>query len=195
MANRILTISREFGSGGRTIGKLVAEALGIPCYDRELLEKIAAESGFDAGYIQEAGEYAPGGLLSSAFSHPSSGPNNADYLWKIQYKIITDLAQQGPCVIVGRCADYILRGKADLLRAFIHADMKFRAERIVQVYGEREESPEQRLKEKDKRRAAYHRFYTDMKWGHAQNYDVTLNSGTLGLEMCTQILKELYEKH
>lgn len=195
MANRILTISREFGSGGRTIGKMVAEELGIPCFDNELLEKIATESGFDAGYIQEAGEYAPGGFLSSAFSHPNSGPNNADYLWKIQYKIITDLAQQGPCVIVGRCADYILQEKADLLRAFIHADMKYRAERIVKVYGEREESPEQRLREKDKRRAAYHRFYTDMKWGHAQNYDVTLNSGTLGLEKCAQILIELYKNH
>lgn len=97
-------------------------------------------------------------------------------------------------MIVGRCADYILRGKADLLRAFIHADMKFRAERIVKVYGQREQSPEQRLKDKDKRRAAYHRFYTDMKWGHAQNYDVTLNSGTLGLEKCAEILKELYER-
>ena len=193
MATKILTISREFGSGGRTIGKLVAEALQIPCYDRELLEKIAAESGFDAGYVQEAGEYAPGGFLSSAFSHPNSSPNNEDYLWKIQYQIITDLARQGSCVIVGRCADYILRGKADLLRVFIHADMKFRAERIVQVYGEREQSPEQRLKDKDKRRAAYHRFYTDMKWGHAQNYDVTLNSGTLGIENCAGILKELYE--
>ncbi len=84
------------------------------------------------------------------------------------------------CLIVGRCADYILRDKAECLRVFIHADMKFRAERIVRVYGERDESPEQRIREKDKRRAAYHRFYTNMKWGHAQNYDLTLNSGTLG---------------
>lgn len=92
----------------------------------------------------------------------------------------------------GRCADYILRDKYDLLKVFIHADMKYRAKRIVEVYGEREESPEQRLREKDKRRAAYHRFYTDMKWGHAQNYDITLNSGTLGIERCVKIIKELY---
>ena len=192
MKNRILTISREFGSGGRTIGKTVAKDLGIPCYDSELVQKIAAESGFDESYVKEAGEYAPGGLLASAFTHRDFGVNNADYLWKIQYRIITELAQKGPCVIVGRCADYILRDKADLLRVFIHADMKFRTERIVQVYGEREESPEQRLRDKDKRRAAYHRFYTDMKWGHAQNYDVTLNSGTLGIETCAAILKTLY---
>lgn len=93
---------------------------------------------------------------------------------------------------MGRCADYILREKADCLRAFIHADLEFRARRIVEVYGEREESPQQRLREKDKRRAAYHRFYTDIKWGHAQNYDITLNSGRLGIDACVQILRELY---
>ena len=93
---------------------------------------------------------------------------------------------------MGRCADYILRDKADCLRVFIHADMAFRAKRIVEVYGEREASPEQRLKEKDKRRAAYHRFYTDMKWGHAQNYDLTLNSGTLGIDHCAELIRQLY---
>lgn len=153
MKNRILTISREFGSGGRTIGKTTAKELGIPCYDSELVQKIAAESGFGQDYVKEAGEYAPGGFLASAFTHRDFGANNADYLWKIQYRIITELAQKGPCVIVGRCADYILRDKADLLRVFIHADMK---------------------------------------WGHAQNYDVTLNSGTLGIETCVSILKNLY---
>ena len=192
MKNRIITISREFGSGGRTIGKAVADELGIPCYDNEILHDIAVESGCAENYIKDAGEYAPGGFLASAFSHPASGPNNSDYLWKIQYKLITELAEKGPCVIVGRCADYILRDKADCLRVFIHADMSFRAERIVNVYGEREKSPEQRLKDKDKRRAAYHRFYTEMKWGHAQNYDITLNSGTLGIDKCVEIIKSLY---
>lgn len=192
MKNRVITISREFGSGGRTIGKKVAEKLDIPCYDNELLEKIAAESGFEEEYIRDAGEYAPGGVLSSAFSHRSAGPNNADYLWRIQYRLVTELAEQGPCVIVGRCADYILRDKADCLRVFVHADLSFRARRIVEEYGEREASPEQRLKDKDKRRAAYHRFYTDMKWGHAQNYDITLNSGTLGIDKCVDIIQALY---
>lgn len=192
MKNRVITISREFGSGGRTIGKTVAEELGIPCYDNELLQEIAAKSGFAQNYVEEAGEYAPGGLLASAFSHPSSGPNNADYLWEIQYRLITELAEKGPCVIVGRCADYILRDKADCLRVFIHADIPFRMERILNIYGEREKSLEQRLKDKDKRRAAYHRFYTDMKWGHAQNYDITLNSGTLGIDKCVKIIRDLY---
>lgn len=192
MKNRIITISREFGSGGRTIGKRVAQELGIPCYDSELLQKIAEESGFNENYIKEAGEYAPGGIFASAFYHHPSGPNNADYLWKIQFRVITELAEKGPCVIVGRCADYVLRGKADCLRVFIHADMEFRANRIVNVYGESEQSPEQRLKDKDKRRAAYHRFYTNMKWGHSQNYDITLNSGTIGIDRCVEIIKSLY---
>ena len=193
MKSRVITISREFGSGGRTIGKKTAEKLNIPCYDSQLIQKIAAESGFNEEYIKEAGEYAPGGFLSSALSHRGIAITNEDYIWEIQCRTITDLAQQGPCVIVGRCADYILRDKTDCLKVFIHADLDFRAKRIVEVYGEREQSPQQRLKDKDKRRAAYHRFYTDMKWGHAQNYDLTLNSGTLGIENCVNIITQLYE--
>ena len=192
MKNRVITISREFGSGGRTIGKSVATQLGIPCYDSELIHKIASESGFTENYIKDAGEYAPGGFLTSALSNRAFGPTNEDYLWKIQYKIITDLAEKESCVIVGRCADYILREKADCLRVFIHASMEYRSERIVKVYGEREESPEQRLRDKDKRRAAYHRFYTDMKWGDAINYHVCLDSGELGIEKCAEIIQQLY---
>ncbi len=192
MKNRIITISREFGSGGRTIGRKVAEKLGIPCYDAELIQKIAQESGFDADYIREAGEYTPGGFLSSALSNRSFGPTNEDYLWKIQYNVISDLAEKGSCVIVGRCADHILKDKADCLMVFIHADMAFRANRIVSVYGQREESPEERLKDKDKRRAAYHRFYTNMKWGQAKNYHLCLDSGVLGIDKCVETIAGMY---
>ena len=192
MRNRVITISREFGSGGRTIGRKVAEKLGIPCYDAELIQKIAVETGFSESYIQEAGEYAPGGFLSNVFSSRTYGPTNEDYLWKVQYQVITELAEKESCVIVGRCADYILKDKADCLKVFIHADMDFRAKRIVEVYGERDLSPEQRLKDKDKRRAAYHRFYTNMKWGQAQNYHITLDSGKLGIDRCVDIIASLY---
>lgn len=192
MKNRVITISREFGSGGRTIGKMVAQELGIPCYDAEIIQAIAQESGFSEGYIREAGEYTPGGVFANVFSNRVYGPTNEDYLWTIQYQIITELARKGSCVIVGRCADYILRDTADCLKVFVHADLNFRAKRIVEVYGERDASPEQRLKDKDKRRAAYHRFYTDKKWGQSQNYHVTLDSGVLGLERCTEIIRSLY---
>lgn len=191
MKNRVVTISREFGSGGRTIGRRLAEELGIPCYDAELIQKLAQESGFSESYIRDAGEYAPGGYLS-LLSNRAFALTNEDVLWELQYKVITDLTEKGPCVIVGRCADYILRDTADCLKVFIHADMDFRAKRIVEVYGEREQSPEQRLKDKDKRRAAYHRFYTNMKWGHAQNYHICLDSGKLGIDACVAILKQLY---
>lgn len=190
--NRIITISREFGSGGRTIGKKVAAKLGIPCYDSELIEKLAQESGFTKDYIKEAGEYTPGGFLASAFSNRAFGPTNEDILWEMQCRIITELAEKESCVIVGRCADCVLQDKADCLKVFIHADMAFRAERIVKVYGEREQSPEQRLRDKDKRRAAYHRFYTNMKWGYAENYHLTLDSGVLGIDRCVDIISGLY---
>ena len=192
MKNRILTISREFGSGGRTIGKMAAKELGIPCYDSELIQRIAEESGFDETYVKNAEETAPAGFKALAFSTRAFGPTNDDYLWDIQRKVILELAEKGPCVIVGRCADYILGDQADCLTAFIHASLEYRAERIVKVYGEREESPKQRIKDKDKRRAAYHRFYTDMKWGYAKNYQVSLDSGKLGLERCAEILRLLY---
>ena len=191
MKNRVVTISREFGSGGRTIGQKLAEELGIPCYEAELIQQLAQESGFSESYIRDAGEYAPGGYLS-LLSNRAFALTNEDVLWELQYKVITELAEKGPCVIVGRCADYILRDTADCLKVFIHADMDFRAKRIVEVYGEREQSPEQRLRDKDKRRAAYHRFYTNMKWGHAQNYHICLDSGKLGIDTCVAILRQLY---
>ena len=192
MPNRVITISREFGSGGRTIGKLAAEKLGIPCYDAELIEKIAEQSGYSAEYIKQEVEYGTGGWLSAVFADRSTGLTNQDKMFSIQSRIIEELANEGPCVIVGRCADFVLRDKADCLNVFVHASMEKRAERIVKEYGERTESPEKRLKEKDKRRAAYHRFYTDMKWGHAQNYHVCLDSGEFGIEKCAEIIAQLY---
>ena len=194
MKNRIITISREFGSGGRTVGKQAAQKLSIPCYDQELIEKIAEESGFAPAYIKEQGEYVVrAGWLSNALAGRfSNGRTTQDQLWLLQRKVILELAEKGPCVIVGRCADYILREEADCLTAFIHADMEKRAQRIVQVYGEREESPEKRLRDKDKRRAAYYQMYTDMAWGDARHYHVALDSGALGIEKCVSILTGLY---
>ena len=192
MKNYVITIARGFGSGGKTIGNMLSEELGIPCYDAELIQKIAEQSGFTPEYVREEGEYAHSGFFASAWDSRAFGPTNQDKLWNIQYNTIVELAEKGPCVIVGRCADYILKDKADCLTVFIHASMEKRAERIVKEYGEREATPEQRLKDKDKRRAAYHRFYTEMKWGHAQNYHLCLDSGELGIEKCVDIIARLY---
>ena len=197
MSKRIITISREFGSGGRTIGKEVAQKLGYAYYDKELVRQVAVETGFDEKYIEQAGEYAPSkNWLSFGFAARGSqgameGMSANDFLWAIQCRVIRSLAEKEPCVIVGRCADFILQDRTDCLKVFVHADMKFRADRIVRVYGEREKSPEARLKEKDKRRAAYYRFYTDMKWGDAANYHVALDSGVIGIEKCAKVIESL----
>jgi cytidylate kinase len=194
MDNRIITISREFGSGGRTIGKQLAARLQIPCYDAEIIEKIAEKSGFAKEFIAESSEYTSGkNWLSNALSgRDYTGHSYQDDLWEIQNKIILELAQKEPCVIVGRCADFILRNNQNCLKVFIHADIKSRAKRIVEQYGERSETPEKRLKDKDKRRAAYYQYYTDIKWGNTKNYDITLNSGKLGIEKCVETLANLY---
>ena len=193
MANRIITISRQFGSGGRTIGKEVAERLGIPCYDKELINQIAEESGFAKEYIEEHGESTDnGGWLAGAFAIEFNAHSNQDQIWFAQCRIIRDLAEKGPCVIVGRCADYILKDEADLLRVFVHADFETRAKRIVEQYGETSEAPEKRLKEKDKRRIAYYQVYTDQKYGDAKNFDICLDSSTLGIEKCVDVITSLY---
>lgn len=195
MSNRIITISRQFGSGGRTIGRQAAEKLGIPCYDQELIEKLAEKSGFTTEYLKERSEYTQrGGWLANALSSRTggSGITNQDRIWIAQRELILDLAKKGPCVIVGRCADYILRGEADCLNVFIHASMKTRAERIVKLYGERDEEPEKRLRDKDKRRQAYYQFYTDTRWGEAENYHIALDSGALGIERCVDLIVQLY---
>lgn len=193
MKNRIVTISREFGSSGRTIGKQLADKLGIYCYDQELIVQLMKESGFAKEYIEEQGEYAPWGWFPNAFAgRGRDGLSNQDYLWIIQKKLIRELAEKESCVIVGRCADYILKEEADCLNVFIYASMEKRAQRIVEVYGDTEQSPETRLRDKDKRRAAYYQFYTEQKLGKVQNYDIALNSGVIGIEKCVDILSDLY---
>ena len=194
MENKIITISREFGSGGRTIGHKVADALGIPFYDKELVDQIALESGFAPKYVEEHGEHSPGkSFFSYAFAPQGvpgvmNGLSSADYLWNIQCNVILQLAEKGPCVIVGRNADYILKDRKDALHAYIHADLPFRADRIVRLYGESEKSPEARLQEKDKRRRVNYQHYTGRTWGAAQNYDICLNSSVLGVDACADIL-------
>ena len=192
--NRVITISRQFGSGGRSIGREVAERLGIPFYDKELVEQVALESGFAPSFVEENGEHSPTrSRLAYAFSHQSipgvmNGMSIADFLWSVQCNVIMQLADKGPCVIVGRNADYILKDRKDCLDVFIHADTDFRADRIVRLYGESEKSPVARLNEKDKRRMINYQHYTGRVWGQSENYDLCLNSGELGIETCVELI-------
>src|SRR5699024_8856600 len=198
MTKKIITISRAFGSGGRSIGKEVAQRLGIPFYDKELVEAVAKESGFHADFIEEAGEYAP--VTSSFLFSIAVSPNPmnmmhtmsmADQLFVYQTNVIRSLADKGPCVIVGRCADYILRDRTDALHVFIHADTAHRAERIVRLYGETKQSPKKRLNDKDSKRKIYYKHYTNHNWGEAQNYHLCLNSGLIGVEKCADIIVDV----
>ncbi len=197
MKKRIITISRQFGSGGRTVGRLVAEKLGIPFYDKELVEQIALDSGFAPKFVEEHGEHAPGkSLFSYAFAPQGvpgvmNGLSTADFLWQIQCNVIMQLAEEGPCVIVGRNADYILKDRNDVFNAYIHADMQQRAERIVRLYGESEKSPQARLQEKDKRRKLNYQHYTGRTWGAAENYDICINTGTVGVEEAADLIVKL----
>lgn len=193
MSKRIITISREFGSGGRTIGKQVAERLGIAYYDKELIEKISEGTGFSEEFIKEYGEHAPGtNIFSYSFlGRAANGMSMQDQIWMEQRKIIKELAEKEPCVIVGRCADFILRDRTDCLNVFIHADMDKKVERIVKLYGETADKPEKRLRDKDKKRSVNYHYYTDQEWGKAENYHLCLDSGAFGIEKCVDIIVDL----
>lgn len=197
MKKTIVTISRQFGSGGRSVGHLVAQALDIPFYDKELVEQIALESGFAPKFVEEHGEHSPGKTLFSYALAPQgvpgvmNGMSTADFLWHVQCGTILQLAEQGPCVIVGRNADYILKDREDVLHTYIHADLDFRADRIVRLYGESEKTPIARLQEKDKRRKVNYQHYTGRTWGDAANYDISLNTAVIGVENAAKIIIDI----
>ena len=189
----VITISREFGSGGHTVGEQIAKKLGYKFYDKEIIEKIASESGLSQKYVNENAEYAPGtNIFSYGFvGRNALGESISDILWQAQCNVIKEIAQEGNCVIVGRCADYILKDKDNVLNVFIHADMDFRIDRIINNYGETNEKPEKRLITKDKKRKANYRYYTDQVWGQAQNYHITLDSSVIGIDKCSEIIIDI----
>lgn len=193
MTYRVVAISREFGSGGRTIGQKLAERLNVKCYDSELIQKIAQESGFSDDYVKQEDENKPSYWSTPFFTYNYAVASNQDVIWGAQEKVILDLARDEACVIVGRCAEYILRDDPRVLKVFIHADDEKRAQRIVNVYGEKSVSPEKRIRDKDKQRKAYHAYYTEWEWGDAENYDICLDSARLGIDKCVNILADLYQ--
>lgn len=196
MSRRIITISREYASGGSQIGKMLSERLGIPCYDREIIGKVAAESGLCEKFIEDKGEYGNKVAIETYFATGMyyNGPSVEDSIWSIQHQIIEELAEKEPCIIVGRCADYILRKRTDVLNVFIHADKKTRAKYLLETLKENVLDPEKYLKELDRRRSTYVQFYTDMKWGDSRQYDITLNTGKISFNQCVEILAGLYSQ-
>lgn len=195
MSYSIITISRMFGSGGRTIAKAVAEQLNIPFYDKELIELVAEKSGFHPEFVEERGEHSPfTTTLGYAFiGRDHRGVSSEDLLWQAQCQVIEELASKGPCVIVGRCADYLLRDREDALHVYIYAEKAYRAKRIVEMYGETDVKPEKRLDEKDKKRRVSYDYYTGRNWGHPANYNMILNSGKLGIDETVKLIVEAYQ--
>ena len=192
MAKRIITISREFGSGGRFIGEEVAKKLGIAYYDKNIINEIAEKSGLSPEYIQENAELSPKkGLLAYALAgRDITGKSVEDMVYEAQRKVILDLAEKGPCVIIGRNTDYILKDRDDVLNVFIHGDMPEKTQRIIRLYNVEEKEAVKMMADTDKRRMTNYRFYTDRKWGMAGNYTLSLNSSELGYDMCEKIIMD-----
>ena len=192
MAKRIITISREFGSGGRFIGEEVAKKLGIAYYDKNIISQIAEKSGLSPDYIQESAELSPKkGLFAYALAgRDITGRSVEDMVYETQRKVILELARKEPCVIIGRNADYILKDRDDALNVFIHGDMLEKIQRISQLYRVTEQEAVKMMADTDKRRMTNYNFYTDQKWGKASNYTLCLNSSQLGDDRCEALITE-----
>ena len=192
MTKRIITISREFGSGGRFIGEEVAKKLGIAYYDKNIIGQIAEKSGLSPEYIQENAELSPRkGLFAYAFAgRDITGKSVEDMVYQAQRKVILDLAEKEPCVIIGRNADYILKDRDDVLNVYIHGDMPEKIQRICKLHNTSEADAVKMINDIDKRRMTNYNFYTDQKWGKAANYTLCLNSSQLGYARCEKIIME-----
>ncbi len=185
MKNYIITIGREFGSGGKEIAQKLAERLGIKYYDKDLVTIAARKRGISEEVVADAEENIPSIWDSNAVGLPIF----QDRLFQVQSNIILDIAEkEAPCIIVGRCADYVLRDFPNVLNVFVHADKEFRIHRIMDTESLSYPEAKSRVKKTDKTRRAYYQFYTDRKWGTGIQYDMLLSSSTLGLDVCVDIL-------
>ena len=201
MGKKIITISREYGSGGRQVGLTVAKKLGMEFYDKELIDAAAKEIGFPTEMIADREQrltnsllynFAMGTLYGIAYPREPkvSELPLTEQIYQAQKKSIEEAAKRGSCIFVGRCADYILKSRPDVLRVFIYADRDIRKRRAIEEYGEIEEYIDEFMYQTDKRRRIHYENYTNQKWGSRENYDLMLNSGDLGLDKCVELLCE-----
>lgn len=192
MAKRIITISREFGSGGRFIGEEVAKKLGIAYYDKEMIGQIAEQAGLSSEYVRENAELSPKkGWFAYAFSgRDITGKSVEDMVYEAQRKVIMEIAEKENCVIIGRNADFILKDRKDVLNVFIHGSIPEKVRRICSLYNVTEVDAIKMINDIDKRRRTNYNFYTEQKWGMAENYTMSLNSSVLGYDLCQKIIIE-----
>ena len=200
--NVVITIGRQFGSGGRYVGRLLAEKLGVPFYDKELLSEAAKNSGICEEIFEEHDEKPTRSLLFSLVtgmqSHMAAGNFYMDMplnhkIFLAQFDAIRRIADEGPCVIVGRCADYVLREKPDAVSVFVKGDMESKIARAVKYYGIEEDKAEERIRKADKQRASYYNYYATATWGDVDNYDLVVDTGVLGVEGAVELIAKFLE--
>lgn len=189
----VITIARQYGSGGKTIGKMLAERMQVPFYDKELMRMASDESGISEGLFADADEKVKNSLLMSIVKNVYSGelitPDSDDFtssdnLFNYQAKIIRELAEQQSCVIIGRCADYVLKDYDNVLSVFVHAPHDFCVEQAGKKHSLNEKELEKLIAKTDRQRAGYYKYHTGREWTDARNYDLCLDSSKLGFERC-----------
>ena len=189
----VITIARQYGSGGKTVGKRLAERLDIPFYDREIITMASEDSGVNAVLFSDE-RLMKGGDLRARLRSIYRGEKipgyragiaheiKEDTLYQYQAKVIRSLAEQGPCIMMGRCADYLLRDRGDVVRVFVHADPAFCLQQAMKVNSMDPADVQKKIDEVDHYRAEYYQYHTGLRWSDARNYDLSLNSGTLGFD-------------
>lgn len=200
---KIITISRQYGSGGREIGAKLAAKLGVPFYDNELITRAAKESGYAEAAFHNAETKATNSLLysiamgMSAYGNQEIGFSHLsldDRIYLAQSDVIRKVAEEGPCVIVGRCADYILKEMEHVIHIFVYADMDFRKERAIQIDHLDPNKAEDEILKMDKRRANYYNYHSGEKWGKATNYHLSINSGYIGIDNAVECIKTFVDR-
>ena len=193
----VIVISRQYGSGGSEIGRRLAEQLGVPYYDKDFVDKAVERRGLSPDFLQEREQKFINSLLFSlatgGYHHTEDGKTMADQVFIAESDAIRQIAQQGTCVIVGRCADYILRDVCPVFSVFVHADLPIRMKRAVACCGVEERRAEKTVREQDRSRARHYQYYTDRSWGDPDNYHLCVNSGRFGIPASVDVIRQAWE--
>ena len=194
----IITIAREYGSGGHLLGEMLSKELGIKLYDKEFIHLVAEKSGINEQYIKKNEQSIPSFWLKCILGKNSEQSlerslSSDDVLFVAESKIIQELAEKGPCIIVGRCADFVLRDYPNLIKVFCYSDLKSACVRCVQEYGVSEEKAESEIKRINNNRIAHYEYYTGEKWGEPHHYNLMINTGSIDLSVACNLIKSIYK--
>lgn len=194
----IITIAREYGSGGHLLGEMLSKELGIKLYDKEFIHLVAEKSGINEQYIKKNEQSIPSFWLKCILGKNSEQSlerslSSDDVLFVAESKIIQELAEKGPCIIVGRCADFVLRDYPNLIKVFCYSDLKSACVRCVQEYGVSEEKAESEIKRINHNRIAHYEYYTGEKWGEPHHYNLMINTGSIDLSVACNLIKSIYK--